>query len=261
MSVSARAADFTLSLVPAAGSVGDSEVSAISKSKVTGLDSDLSAINSSIYNLTTAPSTISRDNPGVTTINTLKQVSADYTATTDDETILVSPSTLTTISLPSASTVKGKKYHIMTLSNSFGTVVDPSGAELVCGNSTIKLFGNQDSVTVQSTGSSWIALNGGCKKTAYLTIQSTCTTSPCLIATQSGEFTGVTRHSVGAYILSGSAHAFGSSAVSCSCSSVGDNNQTCSIYGSFTGANVRTNSVTNGLSQDSQIYIMCVGRR
>lgn len=114
-------------------------------------------------------SVVSPGNNGVTRINTVLTQSSNYTATESDETI-VGTATLT-LSLPAASTLAGKKFHLATTGSGIMTV-DPSGSETICGVSTILVRGSKDALVIQSTGTEWIAVDGSrCMRTesAYVT--------------------------------------------------------------------------------------------
>lgn len=107
---------------------------------------------------------VARDNTaGVTTINTVVSKSADYTATDVEETILVDSSGATrTITLPAAANYKGKKYEIIQTSTSNQVIIDGNASETICGSTTIRLSGVNDSVTIQSDGTNWKGLHGSC---------------------------------------------------------------------------------------------------
>lgn len=124
-------------------------------------------------------SVVAGDNTtGVTTINKVREVTAStYTATTDDETLkLNTASNDITVTLPAAASVPGKKYEIFVSSSSNRAIIDPNSSETVCGNSTISVFGLEDTVTLQSDGTNWIGLNGSCSRqfSAYINNNGTC---------------------------------------------------------------------------------------
>lgn len=147
-----------------------------------------------------ANSVVSRDNPDVTTVNTYKIVSAAYTATVDDETIQANTTGNYTIALPPAATVKGKKYHILWGTGGTNSVqIDPSGSEQICGQSTISIYGLNDQVTIQSTGTAWVGLEDSCKKTEWFaTGAADCTSGACSILSRSHGAT-ITYNSTGNY--------------------------------------------------------------
>ncbi|MFM6929054.1 MAG: hypothetical protein ACKOX6_11360 [Bdellovibrio sp.] len=147
-------------------------------------------------------SVLARDNPnGATTVNTIVSKSANYTATDQDETIEAdATSGAFTINLPPAASYKGKKYHlIQTGSTTNQVTIDPNGSELVCEQTTVKLTGKDDTLTIQSNGTKWKGLDGTCWKTMHAYINSSCTASPCTINTQSGDIINITRAGAGIY--------------------------------------------------------------
>lgn len=83
--------------------------------------------------------------------------SADYLATSSDNTILVDASGASrTITLPTASGTSGKDYTIKKTDNSANTVVvDANLAETIDGNLTMTLAFQYDSITIRSDGSNW----------------------------------------------------------------------------------------------------------
>jgi len=133
-------------------------------------------------------SVIASDNSnGVTTINTVVSKSADYTATVNEETILVDSSGATrTITLPAAASVKGKKYELIQTSSTNQVIIDPNASETVCGQTTIRLSGLRDSVVVQSDGTNWQGLNGSCEATTRAVITFSSSTTACSITSQGG---------------------------------------------------------------------------
>lgn len=108
-----------------------------------------------------------RDNPNaVSTINTIVSKTTTYTATDQEETILLSASGgAWTLSLPAAASYKGKKYHLVINAASANAVtVDPNASETVCGQTTVKLVGNGDELDIQSDGTNWLGLSGTCER-------------------------------------------------------------------------------------------------
>lgn len=93
------------------------------------------------------------------TINALSSYVAKtstYTAASTDCTIDCTSGTFT-INLPTAVGITGKIYNIKNTGT--GTItIDPSGAELVDGGSTITLPIQYMSITIQSTGAGWVVL-------------------------------------------------------------------------------------------------------
>jgi hypothetical protein len=86
-------------------------------------------------------------------------VSANYTATASDYTILCNVNGMT-LSLPQASTVPGRVYLIKKIASG-GTVitVDPYGSELIDGATTSIIVKNQwASMMIQCDGSAWYIL-------------------------------------------------------------------------------------------------------
>lgn len=101
---------------------------------------------------------------GVTSTNLgiVQLKSADYTAASTDDYILVSATSAdVVISLPSAATVDGKKYLIKKTDASANTVtVDPNGSETIEGDSTYVLSSQYQLVQVVSDGTNWIISMG-----------------------------------------------------------------------------------------------------
>lgn len=94
---------------------------------------------------------------GVTRINTVKTVSTAYTATEQDETIIGTAAL--TLSLPPVATVVGKKYHIQASGSSANILIDPSGAESICTQSSLRVMGDGDTLTIQSNGTKWVPVD------------------------------------------------------------------------------------------------------
>lgn len=115
-----------------------------------------------------ANSVISRDAVGgqVTTINTVVSKTTTYTATANDETILMSASGgAWTLALPPAASVRGKKYYLAINAASANAVtINPDGTETICGRSTVAMLGNGDQMVIQSDGSNWVGLNNSCER-------------------------------------------------------------------------------------------------
>lgn len=107
--------------------------------------------------------------------------SATYTAATSDETITFSADA--TLNLPAAAGANaGKVYNITSTSATAEVTIDPNSTETVCGQTTVRLEGN-DSMVIQSDGTNWIGLNNSCIKQmfSYLT-----NTGSCAVSTQTG---------------------------------------------------------------------------
>ena len=115
-----------------------------------------------------ANSVISRDavNNQVTTINTVVSKTTTYTATANDETILMSASGgAWTLALPPAASVRGKKYYLAINAASANAVtINPDGSETICGRATVAMLGNGDQMVIQSDGSNWVGLNNSCER-------------------------------------------------------------------------------------------------
>lgn len=109
---------------------------------------------------------VSRDavNGQVTTINTVVSKTTTYTATANDESIFMSASGgAWTLSLPAAASVRGKKFHlVITAASGNAVTIDPNSTETVCGSSTVKMVGLDDTLTIQSDGTNWIGLDNTC---------------------------------------------------------------------------------------------------
>lgn len=94
-------------------------------------------------------------------IATVKKT-ATYTATATDDVIDVNATNAnpTTINLPDATTVKGKIYWIKKDDTSGNTVIiDPSGSQTIGGNTTLSIFNNGGTMTIQSDGSNWLRID------------------------------------------------------------------------------------------------------
>lgn len=132
----------------------------------------------------TPGSVVSRDYaPKITTINTIVSKSANYTATVNDETIVFTATS--TLSLPAASTVKGKKFEIVATGSGVVVTVDPNSTETVCGQTTILLDAATnfpDQIEIQSDGTNWIGLKGACIRRKVADVS--CSTSSSITAQQ-----------------------------------------------------------------------------
>lgn len=96
----------------------------------------------------------------ITTVNAYVSKSSTYTATKTDETISFSSSA--TLNLPAAASFTGKKYFVVASGAGTKVTIDPNSSETVCGQSTINVNGEGDSVTIQSNGTNWIGLGNSC---------------------------------------------------------------------------------------------------
>lgn len=144
------------------------------------------------------------DNPGVTTVNTVTTLTGgSYTALDTDETFIgVQSGGAITLNLPAAASSKGKKYHISYFSGANSILIDPAGSETVCGNATVRVYGDNDTITIQSDGTRWHGLNNTCQRHEYfVTSAGDCTAGACAFISRStaasltwtgtGEYTAV----------------------------------------------------------------------
>lgn len=128
-----------------------------------------------------------------------------YTATGLDSTILASTSGgAWTLSLPAAASYTGKIYRIVqTASTANALTIDPNSTETICGQTTIKLVGQNDAVDIVSDGTNWQGLHNSCIRTDRVKIGSTattsCTSNPCGSVVGSAVFSSVTWSSTGSY--------------------------------------------------------------
>lgn len=93
-------------------------------------------------------------------INTTTKTNTDYTALTTDDVILVSTGAVArTITLPVASTVTGKIYHVKKIDTGGGSVIiDANGSELIDGALTAMITIQYEAITFQSDGNNWYIL-------------------------------------------------------------------------------------------------------
>lgn len=105
---------------------------------------------------------------GVTRVNTVVLKSSTYTATDADETIKFTSSA--TLNLPAAASVPGKKYEVVASGGSTFVTIDPNASETVCGQTTIKVGAEPDSIIIQSDGTNWLGLGQGCSRTVPLAV-------------------------------------------------------------------------------------------
>lgn len=106
--------------------------------------------------------------------------SASYTASTDDETINFSADA--TLNLPAAASYTGKIYNVTSSSATAEVTIDPNSSETVCGQTTVRLEGNE-SIRIQSNGTNWIGLNNSCTKTMNVFFTNS---GSCAVSTQTG---------------------------------------------------------------------------
>lgn len=110
---------------------------------------------------------------------------ADYSVLVSNHKNLVAVTTSSTdrtMTLPAAATA-GNGFEIAFIKVDTGTgavIIDGSGAETIEGDTTIKLFGQYDSVIIRSDGSNWliVAANIAPRITEYLSGSGTFTPSP-----------------------------------------------------------------------------------
>lgn len=155
-----------------------------------------------------ANSVVSRDNNGVTTINTVTNKTANATLTISEETVTITPSSANlVITLPAASSVKGKKYHLRMTTNpatvAFWATITPLGSDLICEQATARMIGLGDSMVIQSDGANWIGLEDGtCSRRLGGLVATTCATTTCAVTSSDGNaFTSVTRNGTGDYTI------------------------------------------------------------
>jgi hypothetical protein len=200
------------------------------------------------------------------TINAVTTATGTYAALVTDETIVGnSAGGDVTVTLPAAAGVAGKKYHVLTGSNSNKTIIDPSGSETVCGQTTVSVRGTNDAITIQSDGSKWVGLNDSCQVSRRLTVWPNCTGSPCTVAKEGVPWvSSVTRSATGTYTVNVNAGVF-SSAPSCI---VG--NATSSVSGialiedsgiTTTAFGVVYKTSTTGANTDGSFVAVCMGQR
>jgi hypothetical protein len=106
-------------------------------------------------------------NPAITTKTTT------YTALLTDRTILADATAgAWTLSLPAAATCTGKLYTIKRIdaTPANALTIDPNGAELIEGVTTIALYMKGETVVIQSTGTAWVVLEwrGLAPQTVYI---------------------------------------------------------------------------------------------
>ena len=152
--------------------------------------------------------------PGVTTINTVKTVSSNYSLTDKDETVEVDASGgAVTITLPDAAAFKGKKFFVTKTDSSANlvTIATIGGQNIGYGTATSTVIHLQgDTVGLQSNGTRWVWITSNmrvesalidCDSTPEVTLQigswvssvSQVSTGRCNIAVRSGVFSSTPR--------------------------------------------------------------------
>ncbi len=92
-----------------------------------------------------------------TLVSVVTKMNIDYTATINDDVILMSTGAITrTISLPTAAILVGKRYYIKKIDSGAGQVVlDPNGLETIDGDTAPNITAQYESFTLFSDGSNW----------------------------------------------------------------------------------------------------------
>jgi hypothetical protein len=150
---------------------------------------------------------------GVLTIDTTATVTAStYSATDQVDAIMANTaSNAITITLPSAATYIGKTYKLVQTSNTnLASWTSSSGT--ICGQTTIKTSGANDGLTVQSDGTNWVGLDGGCTRNDRVKVTATCSGGTCT-STGSTGISSITWGSTGNYTMNFPAGIFSSSPV------------------------------------------------
>ena len=197
---------------------------------------------------------------GNTTINAITTKSANYTATTSDETVVFTATS--TLSLPAAANVPGKKYHVISSGASVNVTIDPNASETVCGRTTILLSGDEHG-EIQSDGTNWQGLGDTCKFSGYVAMEGTCTTGTCTLTRQSGNWlTSIVHNSTGNYTITFATGVFGVAPV-CSFTGLqvapGDMCEWTSYPTTTSGTAVCYNNATT--LQDTRLHLSCMGYR
>ena len=127
---------------------------AIANTQVSGLGT-MSTQNSN--NVTITGGSISNVTLSNVSINTsIVTKTANYTASTTDETILVNAAGLVTITLPTAVGVAGKIYTVKKIDNTaYATTIATTSSQTIDGLTTYTLSNQYGGVNVQSDGSNW----------------------------------------------------------------------------------------------------------
>lgn len=108
---------------------------------------------------------------------TVTSVTSGSTALATSDDIIQADATSgdVTLTLAAASTLTGKIYHLYNTASANKTIIDPSGAETICGQTTINMAGGDDSIDIYDNGTAWRVLNGGCNRS--FTAQINCSSS------------------------------------------------------------------------------------
>jgi hypothetical protein len=86
-------------------------------------------------------------------------VTANYTATTNDYTIIAKPTASNiTITLPSAASSIGRIYFIKRVATK-SVIIDPNGSEQIDGATTYTISSNNFAAMIQSDGTAWYVLS------------------------------------------------------------------------------------------------------
>lgn len=109
--------------------------------------------------ITINTTTITTDlNVGIlNTVSTaISTVATTYTVTTADSTILLNGASETvTATLPTAVGISGRKYTLKCIDDTFATYVATDGSELLDGSAANLRLYEDESIVVQSNGTSW----------------------------------------------------------------------------------------------------------
>ncbi len=203
---------------------------------------------------------------GVTTINAFKNVTAAYTATISDETVMGDTSGgAYQITLPDASQMSGKKFIIDKAESSSNLLtLGTTGGQAIIGCNTsstsLKLHRTGDAVIVQSNGSNWKMLSN-CVRTEVMVIQNGG------IASQMGSWvTYNTRTRAGDYTANIVTGIFPGTPF-CTVSQIRDLNNTTNIgpawINSVSSTSIRVSGSVSNLGSDdsSQWSVTCTGGR
>jgi hypothetical protein len=153
-----------------------SDIPSILASKISDFSSAVQAVINSMTGLVK-----SLDSSSGAVINTVNTITSNHLANTSEETINSNTaSTAIVITLPASSSMKGKRFHIYQASNSNYTQINAASGDLICGKSSIRLYGLNDTVEIQGDGLlGWLGLNNSCQKvvTANIAMGSGCSYS------------------------------------------------------------------------------------
>lgn len=94
----------------------------------------------------------------------------------------------------------------------------------------------------------------------WASVKSVCSSNPCSIGSQSGDFTSITRSGTGVYQANFNAGTFSGTPV-CTCSTVGSLDGHCSAYNSTTSSSIVRTYTPAGAAQDGYIEMTCTGAR